>query len=145
MVEVVPFEPQDYEQVMALWQGTEGLTLRDVDSREAVLAYLARNPGLSFVARAGDVVVGAVLAGSDGRRGYLQHLAVARLYRGQGIGRALAERVIEALRGAGVAKCHLMIRRENEPAKAFWEHLGWTGREDISVMSHGGPRAANAT
>ena len=145
MVEVVPFEPQDYEQVMALWQTTEGLTLRDVDSREAVLAYLVRNPGLSFVARAGEVVVGAALAGTDGRRGYLQHLAVARPYRGQGVGRALTERVVEALRGVGVAKCHLMVRRENEPAKAFWEHLGWTVRDDISVMSHAGPWAAKPT
>jgi N-acetylglutamate synthase len=144
MVEILPLEPHDYEEVMALWQATEGLTIRDVDSREAVLAYILRNPGLSFVARDEGVVVGAVLAGTDGRRGYLQHLAVARPHRGQGLGRALAERVIEALSGVGVAKCHLMVRRENEPAKAFWEHLGWTARDDISVMSHADPGAANA-
>ncbi len=144
MVEVVPFEPQHYEQVMALWQATEGLTLRDADSREGVLAYVRRNPGLSFVARDEGVVVGAVLAGTDGRRGYLQHLAVARACRGRGIGRALAERVIGALSGLGVAKCHLMVRRENEPAKAFWAHLGWTARDDIAVMSHADSRAPNA-
>jgi N-acetylglutamate synthase len=142
-VGVLPFEPQDYEQVMALWQATEGLTLREVDSREAILAYLARNPGLSFVARDGDVLVGAVLAGTDGRRGYLQHLAVGPPYRGRGVGRALAERVVEALSGAGIAKCHLMVRAENEVAKAFWQHLGWTLRDDIMVMSHADPRAEN--
>jgi len=144
MVEIVPFEPRDYEEVMALWEATEGLTLRDVDSRDAILAYVLRNPGLSFVAQDEGEVVGAVLAGTDGRRGYLQHLAVARPHRGQGVGRALAERVIEALSGVGVAKCHLMVRRENELAKAFWEHLGWTARDDISVMSHTDPRTANA-
>ena len=143
-VEVLPFQPQDYEQVMALWQATEGITLREADSREAILAYVARNPGLSFVARDGDVLAGAVLAGTDGRRGYLQHLAVAPAYRGRGVGRALAERVIEALGVAGVAKCHIMVRQENEPAKAFWEHLGWTVRDDISVMSHADPRVENA-
>jgi ribosomal protein S18 acetylase RimI-like enzyme len=111
-VEVLAFQAHDYEQVVALWQGTEGLTLREVDSRDAILAYLARNPGLSFVARDGDIVVGAVLAGTDGRRGYLQHLAVAPAYRGRGIGRVLAERVISGLRAAGIAKCHLMVRRE---------------------------------
>jgi N-acetylglutamate synthase len=142
-VEVLPFEPQDYEQVMALWQSTEGITLREVDSRDAILAYLARNPGLSFVAREKSEIVGAVLAGTDGRRGYLQHLAVAPAYRGRGLGRALAERVIEGLSTAGIAKCHLMVRRENEPAKSFWEHLGWTARDDIAVMSHADPSVEN--
>jgi ribosomal protein S18 acetylase RimI-like enzyme len=143
-VEVLPFQAQDYEQVMALWQATEGITLREADSREAILAYLARNPGLSFVARDGDVLAGAVLAGTDGRRGYLQHLAVAPPYRGRGVGRALAERVIEALRVAGISKCHLMVRQENERAKTFWAHLGWTVREDISLMSHAYPTVENA-
>jgi N-acetylglutamate synthase len=143
-VEVLPFQPQDYEQVIALWQATEGITLREADSREAILAYVARNPGLSFVARAGAVLAGAVLAGTDGRRGYLQHLAVAPSYRGRGVGRALAERVVEALSAAGIAKCHLMVRQENERAKRFWEHLGWTVREDISLMSHADPTVENA-
>jgi ribosomal protein S18 acetylase RimI-like enzyme len=143
-VEVLPFQPHDYEQVMALWQATEGITLREADAREAILAYVARNPGLSFVARDGDVLAGAVLAGTDGRRGYLQHLAVAPPYRGRGVGRALAERVIEALRVAGISKCHLMVRQENERAKTFWAHLGWTVREDISLMSHAYPTVENA-
>jgi ribosomal protein S18 acetylase RimI-like enzyme len=143
-VEVRTFDPQDYDEVMALWQATEGITLREVDSREAILAYVARNPGLSFVARDGDIVAGAVLAGTDGRRGYLQHLAVAPPYRGRGVGRVLAEHVIEALSAAGIAKCHLMVRAENAAAKAFWAHLGWTIRDDISVMSHWDPRIENA-
>ena len=142
-VDVLPFEPGDYEQVMALWRATEGLTLREVDSRDAILAYVGRNPGLSFVARDGDVLAGAVLAGTDGRRGYLQHLAVAPPYRGRGVGRALAERVVEALSAAGIAKCHLMVREGNEAAKAFREHIGWMARDDISVMSHADPGVEN--
>ena len=43
MVEIFPFSPSDYDEVMALWQATEGLTLREADSREAVTSYLARN------------------------------------------------------------------------------------------------------
>jgi ribosomal protein S18 acetylase RimI-like enzyme len=136
MIEIAEFAPGDYDEAMTLWRATEGLTLRDVDSRRGVLAYLARNPGLSFVARDALTLVGAVLAGTDGRRGYLQHLAVARAYRGKGLGRSLAERVIEALRAGGIEKCHLMVRCENEAAKAFWQHLGWTLREDIALMSH---------
>jgi hypothetical protein len=61
---------------MALWSGSEGFTLREADSRDAVERYLANKPCLSFVARDDGQMVGAVLAGTDGRRGYLQHCAL---------------------------------------------------------------------
>jgi len=136
MIEIAPFDPRDYDEVMALWSQTEGLTLRDADSREAITRYLGRNPNLSFVARDQGRLIGAVLAGTDGRRGYLQHLAVAPSHRGQGLGRVLAERAVAALRPLGIEKCHLMVRQENAPARAFWERLGWSERGDIILMSH---------
>jgi N-acetylglutamate synthase len=144
MVEIVPFLPADYDEVMALWSSTEGLTLREADSRDAIERYLARNPCLSFIAREEGQLVGAVLAGTDGRRGYLQHLAVAPSHRSQGLGRALAERAVAALRAVGIAKCHLMVRQENAEARAFWEHVGWSERADITLMSVTDPNAANA-
>jgi len=67
----------DYDEVLALWKGTEGVGLTPADSRQNVARFLARNPGLSLVARAGGKIVGAVLGGHDGRKGYLYHLAVA--------------------------------------------------------------------
>ena len=144
MIEFGHFRPTDYDEVMALWCATEGLTLRDADSREAIVRYLERNPSLSFVARDAGHLVGAVLSGTDGRRGYLQHLAVAPSHRGRGVGRALAERAVEALRSLGVTKCHLMVSQENAAARAFWEHLGWQERADVVLMSHADPNAANA-
>ena len=144
MIEIAFFDPCDYDEVMALWSATEGLTLRDADSREAITRYLARNPSLSFVARNGGQLVGAVLVGTDGRRGYLQHLAVAPSHRGQGLGRALAERAVAALSALGIAKCHLMVREENGLARAFWERLGWSERGDITLMSHTDSGATSA-
>jgi ribosomal protein S18 acetylase RimI-like enzyme len=144
MVEIGPFHPANYDEVMALWRTTEGLTLRDADSRKGISLYLSRNPGLSFVARDESALVGAVLAGTDGRRGYLQHLAVAPTHRGQGIGRALAERVMDAFAAVGVLKVHLIVRRENVKARAFWEHLGWTAREEVMLMSHTDSTGPNA-
>ena len=144
MIEIAFFDPRDYDEVIALWSQTEGLTLRDVDSREAIARYLERNPSLSFVARDRGRLVGTVLAGTDGRRGYLQHLAVTPSHRGQGLGRALAERAVTALGALGIEKCHLMVRQENAPARAFWQRLGWSERGDIIVMSHAEPDAANA-
>lgn len=144
MFEISQFLPADYDQVMTLWSHTEGLTLRDADSREGIARYLDRNPGLSFVARDMGQVVGAILVGTDGRRGYLQHLAVASSHRGQGLGRALAERSLRALRSQGIEKCHLMVREGNAAARAFWIHLGWCERADVVLMSHSDPKAPNA-
>jgi len=68
-IEFRELRPSDYEEVRALWLGTEGLVLREADDRGPILAYLAQNEGLSFVAVDGGRVVGAVLTGTDGRRG----------------------------------------------------------------------------
>ncbi len=126
----------DYADAMALWHRTEGMGLRPADASEHIARYLERNPGLSFVARHGDQLIGTVLCGHDGRRGYLQHLAVDRAYRGQGIGRQLVQRVLEALRSLGINKCHLFVIKENQAAIAFWQHIGWELRQDIVTMSH---------
>jgi ribosomal protein S18 acetylase RimI-like enzyme len=135
MVELREFTPTDYDQVVALWRTTDGLVLRDVDEREPITRYLSLNPGLSFVAVDQDRVIGAVLCGTDGRRGYLQHLAVDPLYRRR-IGRALAERCVEALSRRGLDKCHLMVLPDNEGARTFWRRLGWKDRDDVLLMSH---------
>ena len=135
-VRIAPFAPGDYDEAAALWAASEGVVLRGADSREAVTRYLARNPGLSFVARDGDGrLVGAVLAGHDGRRGYLHHLAVDPAHRRRGLGRALAQRSLDALAHAGITKCHLMVVRENAAAQAFWARTGWSARDDIVLMS----------
>jgi N-acetylglutamate synthase len=144
MIEIAQFLATDYDEVAGLWRSTEGLTLREADSREAITRYLQRNPGLSFVARDERRIVGAVLAGTDGRRGYLQHLAVSPSHRGRGLGRDLADRVLEALGALGIAKCHLMVRQENTLARAFWDRLGWQERDDVVLMSHADPNTANA-
>jgi ribosomal protein S18 acetylase RimI-like enzyme len=134
-VELCPFEPHHYDAVLALWQSTEGLTLREADSREGIGRYLACNPGLSFVALEGDALVGAVLCGQDGRRGYLQHLAVSPSHRRRGIGAALARRCLAALAEQGIFKCHLFVRVDNPEALAFWRRVGWTVRDDVVMMS----------
>jgi ribosomal protein S18 acetylase RimI-like enzyme len=134
-LEIRELRLEDYDEALALWQSAEGVTLRDADSREGIERYLARNPGLSFVAREGGTLVGAVLCGHDGRRGYLHHLAVAPAHRGRGIGRTLAHRCLEGLRAQGIAKCHLFLADGNEAARDFWRTVGWSARTDIALMS----------
>jgi ribosomal protein S18 acetylase RimI-like enzyme len=135
MVSISSFSIDDYEEVISLWRATPGIGLSDADSREAIAAYLAHNPGLSFVARDGQRVVGAVLCGSDGRRGYLHHLAVHPDARRQGTGEALVERCLSGLREVGIHKCHLFVIAGNAEGQAFWQHVGWKLRTDLVIMS----------
>ena len=68
----------DHQDLILLWQNCDGISLRDADSRQAMQKYLERNPGLSFVAEVDARIVASLMAGHDGRRGYIQHLAVDR-------------------------------------------------------------------
>jgi ribosomal protein S18 acetylase RimI-like enzyme len=132
--EIAPFEAADVDEVFALWAASEGIGLFG-ETPQRVRDCLARSPGLSFVARCGSVLAGAVLCTTDGRRGYLNHLAVARAHRRAGIGRALSERAMAAMAAQGIPKCHLFVWTTNAAAQAFWAELGWVVREDIVMMS----------
>ena len=126
--------PVDYDAVIALWRATEGLGLSVADERDAVAAYLARNPGMSFVAIAGPTIVGAVLCGHDGRRGTLHHLAVTPAWRRRGIGRALVDASLAQLTAAGIAKCNLFLYSHNATGREFWRQNGWSAREDLVLV-----------
>jgi ribosomal protein S18 acetylase RimI-like enzyme len=125
----------DYDVASALWAASEGVGLSDADSRETIAAYLDRNPRMSFVAVEGDVVVAAALCGTDGRRGYLHHLAVAPSHANEGLGRAVAERCLAALGERGVTRCHIHVFARNVEARNFWARTGWKYREDLVTMS----------
>ncbi len=129
-------QSSDYPIVLQLWQQSEGLTLREVDSQPAIGAYLERNPGLSFIALDGGLLLGAVLVGTDGRRGYLQHLTVRPSHRGQGIGKALLQAATSALQAIGIDKTHLLVLADNAAAMAFYRHLGWSDRSDVRLFSY---------
>ena len=122
---------EDYGAVYPLWQSLPGIGLHEhEDSREGVAYYLRRNPDSCFVAEDGNVIIGAVLCGNDGRRGYINHLAVAAAHQGKGLGRALVEACLEAMRKEGIRKCSFVVFRDNGKANAFWDAIGSTRRED---------------
>ena len=127
--------PRDYDEAEALWRASPGIGLSSSDSREGVARFLEANPGLSFVARQDDRLVGVVLCGHDGRRGYITHLAVDREARGSGLGRELVGRCLEALRRDRIEKCHLFVFTDNVDARAFWKATGWTERVELSLFS----------
>ena len=125
----------DYDAVYALWLSCKGMGLNDVDdSREGIARYLARNPDTCFVAEDGGVV-GVILAGHDGRRGYIYHTAVHPDARGWGIGSALVQRALAALKECGISKVALVAFSRNEGGNAFWEKQGFKLREDLSYRN----------
>ena len=124
----------DYEPVLRLWQETEGIGLNESDDRGHVRSYLRRNPGMSFVARHGAEIVGAVLCGHDGRRGYLHHLAVAKAHRKKGLGKKLVNACLAKLRRLKIQKCNIFLFADNAAGEAFWKHNGWIERSDLLVM-----------
>lgn len=130
-----PMTLGDYEPVIQLMQATPGVAVRDADSREATARYLERNPGLSFVAHVQGRIVGCIMCGHDGRRGYLQHLLVLPEQRRQGIARALVECCLAELERLGIFKSHIDVYRDNALGQALWEGLGWTLRTDIHRFS----------
>ena len=127
--------PSDLDAALLIWSMSEGIGLSDADSIKRLERFLIRNPGLSYVAVENGKVVAAMLCGHDGRRGYLHHLAVTTTHRREGIGRALVEYCLKALRVDGIMKCHLFIFDSNIGGLEFWRAIGWTHREELAMMS----------
>ncbi len=122
----------DYAGIYRLWISTPGMGLNTTDdSREGIAQYLRRNPTSCFVAKEAGEIVGSILAGHDGRRGFIYHLSVTMSHRKKGIGTALVERAMEALKQEGIHKVALVVMAGNETGNAFWESHGFTTREDL--------------
>ncbi|MBW7866321.1 MAG: GNAT family N-acetyltransferase [Candidatus Hydrogenedens sp.] len=130
-----PFTLDFYDSVLSLWRACGGIGLSDADTRENISLFLGRNPAMSHMALDGQKVVGAVLAGHDGRRGYLHHLAVHPDYRHRGVGRLLLDKAIESLRTQGINKCHGFVFQNNQTGMDFWKAVGWNVRHDIKLIS----------
>jgi len=125
----------DYEECIELWKNSAGIALSEADSKQNIAQFVERNPGLCFTARDEKKLVGAVLGGNDGRRGYLYHLAVAVDHHHLGIGKMLIEKVLKALKELGIQKCHIFVIADNLEGTRFWQKTGWKKRDDIFVMS----------
>ncbi len=133
-LQFLPFTMADYDQVIAFWKQQEGVGLNETDERDRVGLYLDRNPGMSFIVRDGNHLIGAVLCGHDGRRRYLHHLAVASSHRKKGIGQRLVHLCLQRLREAGIQKCNIFLFSDNAAGEGFWQAVGFRNRPDLKVM-----------
>jgi ribosomal protein S18 acetylase RimI-like enzyme len=122
----------DYDSIYTLWSESAGMGMRSLDdSREGITKFLNRNSETCFIAESDYKIVGVILCGHDGRRGYIYHTAVSTDYRKQGIGKALVGAAIDALKAEGINKAALVAFKTNETGNAFWEAVGFSERDDL--------------
>ena len=128
----------DYDQVYSLWISTPNMGLNNIDdSKQGVEKYLARNPETCFVAEKNDKIIGVILCGHDGRRGFIYHLAVAQSEQRQGIGKILVDTALSALKREGMTKVALVVFGKNVTGNVFWEKLGFVTRGDLVYRNKG--------
>lgn len=134
MVKVMSID--DYPQLFWLWKNTPNMGLRSLDdSREGIRLFLNRNPRTNFVAYEEQRIVGAILCGNDGRRGYIYHTVVLPEYRRRGIASSLIEAAVEALKEEGITRVCLNVMESNEQGKAFWLKKGWEKKDFLGFYS----------
>ena len=127
---------EDYDDLLDLFSQTPGITVRDADSKESTKKYLLRNPNLNFVATVNSEIIGCVMCGHDGRRGYLQHLIVKPKHQKKGIGQKLFEKCITNLKSIAIHKTHIFVFKDNNQANSFWMKQGWEIRDEINMYSY---------
>jgi len=126
----------DYEELFIMWKNTPNMGLRSLDdSKKGISCFLKRNPNTNFVAYEDDKLVGAILSGHDGRRGYIYHTVVLPEYRGRGIASSLVETVMEALRKEDITRVCLNVMETNEQGKKFWTNRGWEKKDFLGFYS----------
>jgi ribosomal protein S18 acetylase RimI-like enzyme len=133
------FQEADTESVTTLWQ-----TVFPDEPPHNAHAVTIRNKlqvqrELLFVGEIGGVVVGTVLAGYDGHRGWLYAVAVHPNYQRRGLGTLLVQHTEAALAATGCPKINLQVRSTNAAVVAFYQGLGYLAEERISM----GKRIAN--
>ena len=122
----------DYDLVYSLWLNTPHMGLNNLDdSKNGIAVYLKRNPNTCFVAEKDGNIIGVILSGHDGRRGFIYHVAVAQSEQRHGIGTALVKTAMSALEREGINKVALVVLSNNEKGNAFWERQGFSSRSDL--------------
>jgi ribosomal protein S18 acetylase RimI-like enzyme len=123
-VEIRDLRPGDGDAVRALWRAC-GIRDRPGDDDASLAAMASRNPGLCIVGSEGDRIVASALAGFDGRRGWLYHVATHPDARRRGIASRLVRTIEDRLRALGCRKLNLIVWEGEDDAMAFWTGIGY--------------------
>jgi ribosomal protein S18 acetylase RimI-like enzyme len=127
--------PDDYEALVAFWAKIDGIELDSTETQERFQFFLMRNKGKSFLVIENGEIVGACLASHNGRRGFLNHLAVAQTHRRKGLARKLVDSCLQKLQTDGIRKIYVVLLKDNTEGPAFWKHMGWSQHHEYLMMS----------
>jgi ribosomal protein S18 acetylase RimI-like enzyme len=123
--------PMDYADAIGLWKSMErGVRVGPSDAPAEIEKKLLRDPDLFLVAVSENGVVGTVIGGFDGRRGFVYHLAVAEAFRRSGLGSRLMAEVEQRLRRKGCIRSYLLVSPDNYVAMRHYEKRGWRLLDD---------------
>lgn len=126
------YHPSDREALVALW-GACGLLRRWNDPERDIGRKLAQDENGLFVLQLDGRVVGSVMVGYDGHRGWINYLAVDPAHQGAGFGPLLVAEAERRLALLGCPKVNLQVRQANEQVVAFYRHLGYAVDEVVSM------------
>ena len=132
-IEIAIYADEHFDGVSALWQEAFPNDQPWNSAVSAIPAKLAFQPGLFFVALDGNRVVGSLMAGYDGHRGWVNRIAVLQSHQAQGVGSALMREAETRLRTMGCTKINLQVRTSNAAAAEFYERLGYSVEDRISM------------
>ena len=127
-----PFHPSDEAAVIGLWTAC-GLTRPWNDPRKDVARKLTVQSDLFLVGEADGEIVGTLMGGYDGHRGWINYLAVSPTHQRRGYASALMRTVERKLLEKGCPKINLMIRSGNEAVQDFYASLGFEQDQVISL------------
>jgi ribosomal protein S18 acetylase RimI-like enzyme len=133
--QVRPMGEFDVDATIRLWAACEGLGSGPGDDPASLSRFLRRNPDLSCVAVDDSELVGALLCGHDGRRGFMYRLAVHPDHRRRGLARMLVEAGLRLLAQADIPRAMVFVLADNTEALTFWEAVGAEARPELRILS----------
>jgi ribosomal protein S18 acetylase RimI-like enzyme len=127
-----PYRPADRKEVVSLWSGS-GLVRPWNDPSSDLDRKVAWDAAHLLVLADGGQLIGSVMIGYEGHRGWINYLAVRPDRRGQGLGRLLMDAAEQRLRALGCPKVNLQVRSSNQPAVEFYRRIGYTVDDVVSM------------
>lgn len=118
------FTLDDFDSVINLWKKA-GLIISRSDTLEGLKKKIKRDPQLFFVMEKDSFIIGVVMGSYDGRRGWINHLAVDPEYQGMKIGQQIIKELELRFKKIGCEKINLLIEKNNEEVQEFYEKLGF--------------------
>jgi ribosomal protein S18 acetylase RimI-like enzyme len=132
-MKIIGYESQYRTQVVELWKTVFGYSQKRNDPGLALDKKVEANDGLLFLAAEDGKILGTVMAGYDGHRGWIYSLAVAGDSRNKKIGTSLVQAAEKALVERGCPKINLQVLPSNSGVIDFYRKLGYSVEERISM------------